>query len=78
MHGARKLKTFRYSVTECNKGGVAIVFQFKVLHSMKTECREGIEKRINEVQPTILRDDDVQHFREVDASRIQWKLSAPQ
>lgn len=46
----------------------------KMLGSLKTRDRKRIEDEINQVQPVIFRDDDIQHFRDLDASRIQWKF----
>lgn len=42
---------------------------------MKRELRQKIESEIKELQKCIDRDEDVAHFRELDAQTVRHKLS---
>lgn len=46
----------------------------KALGNLKTKNRQQLKDEIGGVQRMIFRDNDIQHFRDLDASRIQWKF----
>ena len=46
-----------------------------MVQKMKRELREKIESEIKELQQCLDREEDIAHFRELDAQTIRHKLS---
>jgi hypothetical protein len=44
----------------------------KMLGRTRAKCVKAMEDEIKQIQSMVIRDEDIQHYRDLDASRIQW------
>ena len=52
-----------------------LIIVFQMVQRMKRELRQKIESEIKELQQCLDREEDVAHFRELDAQNVRHKLS---
>ena len=52
-----------------------LLFKFQMVQKMKRELRQEIESEIQELQQCLIKEEDVAHFRELDAQNVRHKLS---
>ena len=51
------------------------LFLIQMVQKMKRELRQKIESEIRELQECLINEEDVAHFRELDAQNVRRKLS---
>ena len=51
------------------------LFLIQMVQKMKRELRQKIESEIRELQECLINEEDVAHFRELDAQNVRHKLS---
>ena len=54
---------------------IPLAIAFQMVQRMKQELRQKIESEIKELQQCLDREEDVAHFRELDAQNVRHKLS---